>query len=107
MNKACAAQVGEELAETEQIIWLDSDVLVVSEPNPLLLKPNEDFACAAINKNVGSSGPGDPYEAYWKALSECYGMSIENLPWVRQSGTASAFGSASTPVSIPSDGTQV
>ena len=32
MTKAWAADVGDELAATEQIIWLDTDVLVMSEP---------------------------------------------------------------------------
>jgi hypothetical protein len=82
MNKAWAADLGEELAETEQIIWLDSDVLVVAEPNLLVLRPGEDFACAAIDKNVGSSGPDDPYEPYWEALSAYYGVPIDGLPWV-------------------------
>jgi hypothetical protein len=82
MNKAWAAEIGEEFADTEQIIWLDSDVLVVSEPSSLVLSPGEDFACGALDKNVGSSGPGDPYETYWKALSAHYGIPIDDLPWV-------------------------
>jgi hypothetical protein len=82
MNKALAAELGDSLAETEQIIWLDSDVLVVSEPTPLLLKTDEDFVCGALSKNIGSSGPGDPYEAYWEALSSHYGVPLDDLPWV-------------------------
>jgi hypothetical protein len=82
MNKALAAALGEELAATEQVIWLDSDCLVVSEPAPLLLAPGEDIACCSVDKNVGSSGPDDPYEAYWKALADCYGMPVDRLPWV-------------------------
>jgi hypothetical protein len=82
MNKALAAALGEELATTDQVIWLDSDCLVVSEPTPLLLEPGEDIACCSVDKNVGSSGPDDPYEAYWKALADHYGMPLERLPWV-------------------------
>ncbi|OKO73846.1 hypothetical protein [Bradyrhizobium sp. AS23.2] len=82
MNKGLAAKLGDELAKTEQVIWLDSDVLVVSSPEPLLLQPNEDFACGAINKNVGSTGPEDPFDAYWRALADAYQTSVDNLPWV-------------------------
>ncbi|WP_024343122.1 hypothetical protein [Bradyrhizobium japonicum] len=81
MNKGLAALLGEELATTEQVIWLDSDVLVVSAPEQLVLQPNEDLACAAINKNVGSSGPGDPHEPYWQALADAYHVPLDSLPW--------------------------
>lgn len=82
MNKGLAAKLGDELAQTEQVIWLDSDVLVVSSPEPLLLQPNEDFACGSINKNVGSTGPEDPFDQYWQALATAYRTSLDNLPWV-------------------------
>jgi hypothetical protein len=83
MNKGLVALLGDELAQTEQVIWLDSDVLVVSAPDPLLLQPNEDFACAAVNKNVGSSGPGDPYEPYWQAMADTFRLPIDSLPWIK------------------------
>lgn len=82
MNKALAAALGDELATTEQVIWLDSDCLFVSEPEPLSLQPGEDIACCSVDKNVGSSGPDDPYEAYWKALADHYGVAVDRLPWV-------------------------
>lgn len=82
MNKGLAAALGEELARTDQIIWLDSDVLVVDEPEQLLLDPSEDFACCSIDKNVGTSGPDDPYNGYWQALSEHYQIPLQALPWV-------------------------
>jgi hypothetical protein len=82
MNKAWSAQLAEELAETEQVIWLDADTLVVSEPSLLVLRAGEDFACASIDKNVGSTGPDDPCETYWQALSSHYGLPIDALPWV-------------------------
>lgn len=82
MNKALAAAIGEELATTDQILWLDTDCLIVSEPAPLLLGPDEDIACCSVDKNVGSSGPEDPYEPYWKALAGHYGMIVDRLPWV-------------------------
>jgi hypothetical protein len=82
MNKASAALVAEEMVQTDQIIWLDSDVLVIDEPSTLLLGPAEDFACCSTDKNVGTSGPKDPNNNYWLALSEHYGVPLESLPWV-------------------------
>jgi len=81
-NKALAALMAEEHADTEQIVWLDSDVLVVQPPDELELGPTEDFAVCAYDKNVGSSGPDDPNEAYWHALGEAYGIPVERLPWI-------------------------
>jgi len=81
-NKALAALMAEEHAETEQVAWLDSDVLVVRPPDELALAADEDFAVCAYDKNVGSSGPDDPNEAYWKALGEAYRIPVDRLPWV-------------------------
>lgn len=85
MNKALAASLGDKLSRSEQLIWLDSDVLVVREPTSLLLKSNEDFACCSLDKNIGSSGPPDRNENYWGALSQAYGVALERLPWVQTS----------------------
>jgi hypothetical protein len=82
MNKALAAMIAEEYASTEQIIWLDSDTLVIAEPELLWLEPDIDFAICSTDKNVGTSGPGDKNEPYWLALSEYYGINIDKLPWV-------------------------
>lgn len=83
MNKGLAARLADEHAGTEQVLWLDSDVIVVSEPTDLLLTSHEDFACCAVDKNVGSSGPVDPNEVYWQALAEHFGIALDNLPWVQ------------------------
>jgi hypothetical protein len=83
MNKALAAMIAEEYATTEQIIWLDSDTLIVSEPEQLWLPSNVDFAICSTDKNVGTSGPGDKNEAYWQALCDYYKVSIDQLPFVQ------------------------
>ena len=83
MNKALAAMLAaEEYASTEQIIWLDSDILITGEPELLWLEPDIDFAICSTDKNVGTSGPNDKNEPYWLALSEYYGIDINQLPWV-------------------------
>lgn len=82
MNKALAAMLADEYAKTDQIIWMDSDTLVVQEPELLWLKPGVDFAICSTDKNVGSSGPEDKNEAYWQALCDYYGIAIDQLPWI-------------------------
>lgn len=83
MNKGLAAQLAEDHVETAQVLWLDSDVILVSEPTSLVLGPDEDFACCAVDKNAGSSGPDDPNEAYWSALAQHFGIAVDALPWVQ------------------------
>ncbi|HEY6926908.1 MAG TPA: hypothetical protein VI653_25705 [Steroidobacteraceae bacterium] len=83
MNKGLAAQLAEEQVQTEQVLWLDSDVILVAEPTSLVLRPGEDFACCAVDKNAGTSGPDDPNEAYWLALAQHFGITLERLPWVQ------------------------
>lgn len=82
MNKALSAMLAEKYASTEQLIWLDSDTLVVDEPSLLWLEPNTDFAICAVDKNVGSTGPGDKNEPYWQELCNYYGINIDQLPWI-------------------------
>lgn len=81
-NKVLAAMLAEEYASTEQIIWMDSDTLVVEEPELLWLEPDIDFAICSVDKNVGTSGPDDKNEPYWLALSKYYNIDINRLPWV-------------------------
>lgn len=85
MNKALAASIGEQRARTEQLIWLDSDVLVVRDPAPIALSQDEDFACCSLDKNIGSSGPGDRNERYWQALSDEFRFPLDRLPWTETS----------------------
>jgi hypothetical protein len=82
MNKALAVMLADEHARTDDIVWMDSDTLVVRPPDLLSLEDGADFAICSTDKNVGSSGPGDPHEPYWQQLSDFYGVDIERLPWI-------------------------
>jgi hypothetical protein len=82
MNKPIAVLLAEEYTSTEQLIWLDSDVLIAAEPELLWLEPDIDFAACPTDKNVGTSGPHDKNEPYWVALSEYMNLNIDQLPWV-------------------------
>lgn len=83
MNKAITATIAEQKVDTEQIIWLDSDTLIVSEPNMLYLEPGYDIAISSTDKNIGTTGPEDKNECYWRALGEYMNQDIEQFPWVK------------------------
>jgi len=82
LNKPLAVLLAEEHATTEEILWLDCDILIAAEPELLLLGPDCDFAVCSTDKNIASTGPEDKSEAYWVAICQCMGMDVEQLPWV-------------------------
>lgn len=82
LNKPNALLAVEKRATTEFIGWLDSDLLFLGEPDQLILNEEEDFVACAADKNVGTSGPGDPFEPYWREICNSIGINIDNLPWV-------------------------
>jgi hypothetical protein len=82
-NKAAAVVAAEELATTEQVAFLDSDVLVLREPTEFELAPGEDFAaCSPDTGVVGTTGPDSPYESQWRRIAEVLGINFDNVPWV-------------------------
>jgi len=82
INKPLAAMLAEDSASTEQIIFLDSDTLVLAEPELLWLEHDIDFAICSTIKGMGSSGSRDKYEPFWLALCQHYGIDIDQLPWI-------------------------
>jgi hypothetical protein len=83
-NKPAALQAAEESLKVDQVIWLDADLLVVGEPSDVLLSDGEDFTACPTEKNVATTGPGDPYHEYWLAMCKAIGISIEDVPWVTE-----------------------
>lgn len=82
-NKPLALVAAEEHVESEAICFLDSDLLVVGEPDELELMPGEEFLSFPTHcKEMGTSGPGDPYEGLWRASCRVTGLDIEDLPWI-------------------------
>ncbi len=82
LNKPNALVAVEERSTSEYIGWLDSDLLFVGEPDQLILNDGEDFVACASDKNIGTTGPGDPFESYWKEICQVVGIDICDLPWV-------------------------
>ena len=87
LNKPLATMAVEDRATTEQVTWLDADLLFTREPAELELAPGEDFAACASDKNVGSTGPGDEFEPFWQAVAPVFGRPADALPWVADQRT--------------------
>lgn len=82
LNKPYALVAVQERSTSECIGWLDSDLLFLGEPEELILKEGEDFVACAPDRNIGTTGPEDPFEPYWKAICQVVGLDIEDLPWI-------------------------
>lgn len=83
LNKPYALAAVEERATTEAIGWLDSDLLILEEPDQLALQPGEDIlACASECKGIGTTGPDDPLDSYWGEICKIVGIELDALPWI-------------------------
>ena len=82
LNKPLALVAVEERATSESICWLDSDVLILGEPEQLILNEREDFVACASDKNIGSAGDEDPHDAFWREIYAILGLKIETVPWI-------------------------
>lgn len=82
LNKPLALVAVEECTNSESVCWLDSDVLILGEPEQLILNEGEDFVACASDKNIGSAGTEDPQDAFWREIYAILGLNIENAPWI-------------------------
>jgi hypothetical protein len=79
-NKLVAMAEMERQASYERLIWLDSDAFLLNEPGRFELKGGEDAALGAEHQiNVGSTGPGDRNEPFWRRLYEVCGVGRAGL----------------------------
>lgn len=81
IGKPIAVSLIEDRVNTETICWVDSDLLFLREPTDLCLS-GYDFAACASDKEMGTSGPGDPFEPLWRKNCEVLGLQVIDLPWV-------------------------
>ena len=82
LNKPLALFEAEKIIEAASVAWLDGDLLFVGEPSELELRPGEDFAGFPVeSKEMGTTGPGDPYENLWRRSCEILEIDIEKLPF--------------------------
>ncbi len=81
LNKPLALVAAEEHSTSEFIGWLDSDLIIVNEPDQLTLNQEESFLVCGSDKNIATTGPQDPNEAYWQEVCKRVGIDIDALPW--------------------------
>jgi len=81
-NKAIAVSSAEKIATTEQICWLDSDMIWTGEPVELILGEHEDFAAFPTQiKEMSTNGHSDdPFYGLWIKFCELVGISLDDLP---------------------------
>ena len=82
VNKYFALREAEKIAKSEFMVWMDSDVIVMRPPHDLVLSEGEDFAACPRDKNIGSTGPEDQMEWYWRKVCGDVGLMVADLPWV-------------------------
>lgn len=83
INKALAVQAAEREVDAEQILWIDSDMIFLREPNDLELTPDLDFVASAPDTGlIGSHGADDPQDAYWSRCAGLIGREVDELPWL-------------------------
>lgn len=82
--KPLAAEMADATARTKWISWLDGDVLVVREPTALAAPGHDDVDVLGCVEELGpvSTGPGDRFEPFWRALAESAGLPGEGVPFV-------------------------
>jgi hypothetical protein len=83
-NRVAAAAHVEDTRRHEILVILDSDTLFLGEPSELLLPPHVDVAVRPVDvKGMSTSGPADPFDAYWRDLCRCCDVDYDDVPWSR------------------------
>ena len=81
-NRVAAAAYVEQQHTHDILVILDSDTLFLREPNEILLQPDVDVAVRPVGvKGMCTSGPTDPFDAYWRDLCRCSGVDYDQIPW--------------------------
>jgi hypothetical protein len=82
LNKPLSLVTAEETISTDLVVWLDADVFVTGEPEAFDLPAGVDFAGCPSDRNLGSTGPDDPFDPYWSRMCSVLGLTPDDLPWV-------------------------
>lgn len=68
-NKPPVCAHAEQIATTEFVVFLDSDIVVLNEPRALLLPAAQHIGLRPVDKvGVATTGPSDGNYAYWQGM---------------------------------------
>lgn len=81
-NKIRAVLHAQAVATTEQVVWLDSDILIVDDLADLLLADGIDVAVRQEPVMPSVTAADRANEPYWRALAALVGARYEDLPWL-------------------------
>ncbi|MEM7583678.1 MAG: hypothetical protein AAF560_09895 [Acidobacteriota bacterium] len=74
-NKPFAAAHAEGIADSEILVFADSDQLITAEPSELLLDDGFDLGLRPVHiKDIGAESESDTHWGYWEALYETFGI---------------------------------
>lgn len=81
-NKAAAVITADRIAKTNQVTWLDSDMLFISEPETITLRSGEDLCAPLIHTPPVVSPDDRRHVEYWRAVCSLFDVDFDELPWV-------------------------
>lgn len=82
-NRVAAAAYIEKVYSHDLIVILDSDTLFLRQPDKIQLAANFDVAVRPVDvKGMCTSGPGDPFDHYWRELCRCCDVNYDQVPWI-------------------------
>lgn len=81
-NKVRAILHAQAVATTDQIIWLDSDILIFDDLADLLLEDGVDVAVRQEPVMPSVTAADRTNEPYWRALADLVGADYAALPWL-------------------------
>ena len=80
-NRVAAAAHIEDTTRHEILVVLDSDTLLLREPDAFRLPPDVDVAVRPVDyKGICTTGPDDPYDDYWRRLCAICGVGYDEIP---------------------------
>jgi hypothetical protein len=85
VNKPLAVIEARQATDAENLVWLDSDALVLGEPE-CFLEADSDFAAIFTKGDMATTGPSHPCDAYWRWACSHLELDVEGLPWVESQG---------------------
>ena len=83
-NRVVAAAHVEETTTHEVLVVLDSDTLLLREPEAFRRPEDVDVALRPVDvKGICTSGPDDPLDEYWRRLCATCAVDYDTIPWIR------------------------